>query len=147
MFNRFDGVLGELGTKHSVHLRLCVRAKGGTIGGASDWHNLAFVVEESNFDDHFALLFNTVLDEVLAVIIVSNLTRNFLLVGSHNFHEESVESRLTVFTEVVSGLDNEFNRLSNSLFFQDTKAECKRLCGAGIHEVAERYPGGSQVTA
>jgi len=106
-----------------VHLRLCVSAKGSTVGGTSDWHNLALVVEESNVDNHFALLLNRVLDEVLAIVIVSDLTGNFLLVGSLDFHVESVKSRLAVFTEVVSGLDNELNGLSNSLLFQDTKAE------------------------
>jgi len=123
LVDSLGGALGQLGTKHVVHLRLCVCAKGSTVGGTSDWHNLAFVVEESNVDDHFALLLNRVLDEVLAIVIVSDLTGNFLLVGSLDFHVESVESRLAVFAEVVSGLDNELDRLSNSLLFKDTKAE------------------------
>jgi len=102
-----------------------VTAEGGTVGRTSDGHNLAFVVEESDINDHFALLFNHILDEVLAVVIVSDLTRDFFLVSCLDFNEESIETGLAVFTKVVSGLNDEFNWFSNSLIFQDTKAECK----------------------
>jgi hypothetical protein len=64
-----------------VHLGLDASDEGGTVGGASNWYNFAFVVEEGNVDDHIALLFNHVLNEVLTVLHVTDLTRNFLFVG------------------------------------------------------------------
>jgi predicted Kef-type K+ transport protein len=72
-----------------------------------------------------ALIINLILDEVLAVIVVSNFTWNFDTVSGLDVDLEDVTTRFSVFAVIVTGLDDEFNWLTDSLLLEDTWTEAK----------------------
>jgi len=70
-------------------------------------------------------LVDLVLDEVLAVVVVRDLARNFLTFGGLNVNLKDVTARLSVLAFVVTGLDDELNGLANSLLLKSTGAEAE----------------------
>jgi len=70
-------------------------------------------------------LVDLVLDEVLAVVVVRDLARNFLTFGGLNVNLEDVTARLSVLAFVVTGLDDELNGLANSLLLKSTGTEAE----------------------
>lgn len=80
-------------------------------------------------------MIDTVLDKVLAIVVVIELVGHFLTVVSLYGDLELITTGLAVLAFIVTGLNDEFNRLTNGLIFQKTWSETKRLKSTSVQEV------------
>lgn len=62
-------------------------------------------------------MIDTVLDKVLAIVVVIELVGHFLTVVSLYGDLELITTGLAVLAFIVTGLNDEFNRLTNGLIF------------------------------
>jgi len=91
--------------------------EAGRVGRASHGNHLAFVVHEEHGDVDGAFVIDTVLDKVLAIVVVIELVGHFLTVVSLDGDLELITTGLAVLAFIVTGLNDEFNRLTNGLIF------------------------------
>lgn len=91
--------------------------EAGRVGRASHGHHLAFVVHEEHGYVDGAFVIDTVLDKVLAIVVVIELVGHFLTVVSLDGDLELITTGLAVLAFIVTGLNDEFNRLTNGLIF------------------------------
>lgn len=132
---------------------VCLETFGhlGFVRRSSEWHHSSFIVLEVNMDDDFTLVLSAVLANVLSVVEIVDvyLDLRFLLLAFFIIEVlvgddfEFVSSRSSVLSEIVPGLDGEFDWSSwRDLLRHATRSVGKRLGSSGVQEVAEVYPGG-----
>ena len=124
----------------------CSSYEASSVRRTSDFNKFAFVVLELNFDVHFSFTAWCVLDEVWTIILINNFGVNFtLVIIITDFDLEGVTTGFTVFTVVVSCLDQERSWLVGALVLKKTCSVTERLYSSGVHEESVGLPGGCQV--
>jgi hypothetical protein len=144
LLDNLGDVLGEEGASQGVVVSRGGRAEGCLVGGATKGNHLLFVVTEEHTDVHVALLVNLVLNEVLTVIVVTDLAGDFDTLVSLDHNLEDITTGLTVLAFVVSCLDDKFDGLTNSLISKNTWTKAERLVGTGVQEVGVVNVGGGE---
>ena len=141
------GVVLTGGANSNVGLGGNLLIESGGVGRSTDVDHESLLVAELNLDFHSAGTRGGVDDRVLSIILVDDLARDVLLLFIVRFDSdlELVASGLTVFAVVVSGLDEELNRLVYGHVFHETTSETERVNGSGVKEEAEVAPGGGEV--
>jgi hypothetical protein len=105
------------------------------VGGSSERNHLFLIVSEEHINIDTTFGFHLVLNEVLTVVMVTDLARDVSSVLVFNDNLKGVTARSSVLTFVITSLDHELNRLSDGLVFQNTGTESKRLSGTSVQEV------------
>jgi hypothetical protein len=84
-------------------------------------YHLALIVFEENLDLDLALFGNFVLHRVRTVILVVKVCDDLRVVTDLcDLNLEVIATRLTVFTKLVTGLNDELGGVSNSAFMKET---------------------------
>jgi hypothetical protein len=108
------------------------------------------LIHELNLDVDLTGSVNLVDARVRTIILVSDCARNInggSLISRLSLDNdgEFIESRSTVFTVVVSGLNVEFDGLANLHVGEETGTEGQGLGGTGVQEELEVTSGGSEI--
>ncbi len=82
-------------------------------------------------------MLNSVGNEVLAIIVISDFARYLSTSVSLNGNLENIATRLSVETFVVTSLNHELYWFANCLLLKKAWAKAERLEGTSVHEVSE----------
>jgi len=98
---------------------------------------------------NFALFVDCVLDIVLAIIGISDFSRDlfWLLFSSLDGDLEFVATGFTVLLHLVTSLNDELNRFIEGTFSHETGAITEGLLRLGVKEERELSVGGGQIIA
>lgn len=110
-----------------VGTRGCTGNEAGSVGRTSEGLPIALVVLVGNLDVNINFSVNLILDEVLAIVSINDLALNLLGLFFFGLDGdlEVVTARLTVLFLLVTCLNKELDRLTDSAFSHETRAKAE----------------------
>ena len=150
LLNVGHAVLVERRADHLVGLGSGVLDESSTVGLSTDGGHGTSLVFEVDLNHNFSRLVHLVNDGVGSVLLVNDFTGDLdgggvLVTLGFDGDAEVVVSGDTVLVVVISGLNHEFDGLSNLHVGEDSSSVAQGLGGASVEEETELARGGGEV--